>query len=61
VKNIRINFEISVELDVVGLGFLINEDDGLAVRSSIDTNDVSDGRDFLILSLEDNLEVLNSA
>ncbi len=55
VKNIGVDFEVSVELDVVGLGLLVGEDDSLAVGPSVDTDDVSDGRDLLVLGLEDDL------
>ena len=60
-EHIGVHLEVSVELDVVGLGLLIGEDDCLAVGSSVDTDDVSDGRDLLVLGLEDNLEVLDCA
>lgn len=59
-KNIGINFEVSVELNVVGLGFLIGKNDCFAMRASIDTYNISNGRDLLIFSLKDNLKVLNS-
>jgi hypothetical protein len=60
-KNIGVDFEVSVELDVVGLGLLVGEDDSLAVGSSVDTDNVSDGRDLLVLGLEDDLKMLHSA